>query len=675
MRRPVLIAALTLAACGGADPSRPGPSLPVLEDWLDAARLTRTDDAPTVEAELLRLDSGRAWIRVELAGASGVREGDGAVVLERFALPFEADFPVRLGSPPASVETADGERFTIGAARVSDALANIPAWIEGATLMRTTESAADVPPDFRLTYPVAASAAYAAGLLPDAEANEVLWTRVGDEVRRRSALRLDPGIRLELPPLSGARLVCRAPEEDRAVEGFDSSVDGWLIADLSEPRTLSVPDGPVHLIEPELVAEGSTSSRPNVLVLVLDTLRADRLGPWRSEASLTPTLDALLLDSTVWTRAWSNAPWTLPSISTLLTGLQAAEHGAYHGTAALREGPATLAEAFAGAGYRTAAFTDAGYFQATFGLDRGFQHFDASTTGIRAAEGELMEWLTDRRERPFFAVLHTYHVHEPYEPRDPRAAEILAPFSEEERELIQRPSLGLEQLEPGVPFTIPAAMTDAMRALYDLEVRELDAELAALCDRLRAADLWDDTLIAIVADHGEEFGERGLAGHGDTLFPEQLHVPLSIRVPGASPRTVDTPVSTVDFASTLLASAGVDPQVSGVPGTDLRTSASPSPTFAWRQPDGERAALRAVRSGGSLYVDGEFRYPRALEASGLWNLDADPQARANLLGSTPDLERLEALRSLLEQHPEPPPFDEGQIDPALQAQLEALGYH
>lgn len=669
-----LLVALSLVGC--ADPI-PEPRYSGTQALLEDAQL---DVSAMVEQDLrvLRLEGGQAWIALDLEGRDGVREQTPYGLQERFDLPLAADLPLHVGSLPATVTTDAGDRYTLGLGPSLPGARGVRARLEGRALIRPVDIPTEETPDFTLTYQVSTAALAALGALPGASPAEILPTRIGDSESSSSAWRLEEALSLRLPaePASLLRARVVGPGRLQANGRAYEEHPAWIEIDLEAGAELRALDDTVWLAEPHLVPTAPGEPATNVLVLLLDTLRADRVGPWRDGASLTPELDRLLERSTVFDRAWSTASWTLPSIATLMTGRHAAEHGAYHGTAALSLEPVTLPEAFQRAGYRTAAFTDGGYFLASFGLDRGFDRFDATRTGVRSSAPAFFEWLSGSEDRGWFAVLHTYAVHEPYEPLDPRAAQILASFAPDQASIVVHPSEGVALLDADDPRPLPTEMTRAMAELYDLEVRELDGDLAWVFDRLEQLGQAEHTVVAVVADHGEEFGERGLAGHGDTLFPEQLHVPFAVHVPDRPGARVGAPVSTVDFAATVADAAGLDPGAAGLPGSALLAAVAPRPTFAWRQPADGRGALRAVRADDLLLLRGEYRYPRPLPADGLFDLGADPRALQDL--SALDAERAaresERLLLLLDEFPEPPPIEEGELDPALAAQLEALGY-
>ncbi|MBV8199668.1 MAG: sulfatase, partial [Acidobacteria bacterium] len=266
----------------------------------------------------------------------------------------------------------------------------------------------------------------------------------------------------------------------------------------------------------------------NLLLVTLDTVRADHLGCYGYAGAETPALDRLAAAGVRFAHASSPVPLTLPSHTTLLTGLLPPHHGARNnGVRGLSAETPTLATLLAGAGYRTAAFVAAFVLDHRFGLARGFQIYDdeierpANASWLLEAErpgGQVVDralaWLERDDPRPFFLWVHLYDAHAPYNPPSP-----------------------YRERHPDHPY-------DGAIAFADAQVGRL---LAALGQRGLAAS----TVVAVVADHGESLGEHGELTHGLLLYEPALAVPLLLRAPGLGPRTVATPVSTVDLAPTL----------------------------------------------------------------------------------------------------------------------------
>jgi arylsulfatase A-like enzyme len=274
---------------------------------------------------------------------------------------------------------------------------------------------------------------------------------------------------------------------------------------------------------------------PNLLLISLDTLRADRLGAYGYAKPTSPTLDHVIAASgTVFTRAYSAYPSTCGSHMTMLTSLAPCVHKVVEvSDPPLRADARTLAELLRDAEYATAAFTEDGQVTSRTGIARGFdlwveqhalEHGNAAVTFRHTRD-----WIRHHRSEPWFVFAHTYEVHEPYTP------------------------------PPGYREMLDPADTPSNR--YDGEIRYTDDLLARLFDKLRRARLLDRTLVVVTSDHGEQFGEHGLQSHSNSVYDVLLHVPMLLRAPGLVPAglRVDQPVGLVDLVPTVLELLGLPP--------------------------------------------------------------------------------------------------------------------
>ncbi|MFZ5476643.1 MAG: sulfatase-like hydrolase/transferase [Myxococcota bacterium] len=305
----------------------------------------------------------------------------------------------------------------------------------------------------------------------------------------------------------------------------------------------------------------SPPDRPADVVLVsVDTLRADHLSGYGYSRDTSPFLDRLAADGVRFAHARASAPWTLPSHVTMLSGWRSARHMVVEDRVAIPPALTLLPEAFGRAGFATAGFVTALLVGRDFGFARGFDHFDefgmtrrASNVNFDVDAGRVVDaalaWLdTVPPDRPAFLFLHLYDAHTPYDPPPPHDAAFDRPHAPED---IAYHSYARHLREP-----LTGEQMAHQVAQYDEAIRYVDGELArlhaAMADRGRRAT-W-----AVTADHGEEFGERGGWGHAMTLYAEQLRVPLIVsgeRV--GEPRVVEAIVGLEDVAPTLAALAGV----------------------------------------------------------------------------------------------------------------------
>ena len=324
--------------------------------------------------------------------------------------------------------------------------------------------------------------------------------------------------------------------------------------------------------EPDGIPRGG-----DVLLIVVDTLRADALSSYGNPAPTSPNLDALATDGIRFDEVLTQAPNTATSHATLFTGLYPWTHGVAnltsleHGTAGLPPAFITLAERFSVAGYRTAAFTDGGPLGRAWNLMQGFDTLAGKFEGVTPKVDQLLAYLDaeDRAKEsaPEFVLLHTYQVHEPYLPpleyaarfnSNPAYAGVVKQSEADARAL--RVSGG--ELEPNGKILFEHEDEfgpEDVRYLWDLylgEVAYTDAELGRLIAALKAQGRYDDMTIIVTSDHGEEFGEHGEFGHV-ALHRETLRVPLIVKFPKGTRdewrgRSVDVRVNQVDIHATLL---------------------------------------------------------------------------------------------------------------------------
>jgi arylsulfatase A-like enzyme len=409
------------------------------------------------------------------------------------------------------------------------------------------------------------------------------------------------------------------------------------------------------------VASGAPE-RPNVILISLDTLRADRLGCYGAERPTSPALDRLAAEGTLFETAITAAPWTLPSHLTMLTGAYPCVHQLVTRAIVRRPtaGLPSLAQRLREAGYVSAAFTEDGYllpgvFQPGFDV---FSYAAASPDGIAQRVREAGEWLERTGDTPFFLFLHTYQVHAPY----------------------QAPAPWARMFRSAGTNGDAAGLDD-----YDAALRYADATLASLRAIVERLGLAERTITIVTSDHGEGFGEHGIRLHGNSLYEEVLQVPFIWHAPGriATGRRVAGVVSLADLAPTVL-------DLLALPPAQIVQGRSLAPLM---RPDGgadDAGAERLVysenlQSDDTLVVRGPG-WKAAFDARGrlrrIHALRDDPEERdaasgdafraaaaAARAGFTAECERLRALlpRPAAPVAPEPP-------DPEQERRLRALGY-
>jgi arylsulfatase A-like enzyme len=329
--------------------------------------------------------------------------------------------------------------------------------------------------------------------------------------------------------------------------------------------------------------QGDATTEPpkNVILFVIDTLRADRVGAYGNGLSTTPNIDAFASQAVLFENAYAPSPHTAPSHASLFTSTYPATHGVWNNIPvdggenlypALSERNGTLAEVLNTSGFQTAAFADGGWLVESRGLAQGFDSFHSKTLGTNERVDSAIEWLIERdRERPFFLFLHSYEVHAPYMPPIGSEDRFAAGYSGPLREALANAREYERTQEIGDPLSdlfrrffrplLPKATQEDvgfLLALYDAELEQVDRAFARLLAFLEREKLLDDTLVVITSDHGEEFREHGKWTHTQ-MYREVLKVPLIIRDPR---RTVgerrSDMVDLIDVMPTVLASLGVE---------------------------------------------------------------------------------------------------------------------
>ena len=328
---------------------------------------------------------------------------------------------------------------------------------------------------------------------------------------------------------------------------------------------------------------GSRTEQPNVILISLDSCRADHLSSYGYQRPTTPNLDALAARGALFLNAYSSTSWTLPAHMALFTALPDSVHGVNaNGRPALDPARVTLAQQFKAASYETAAFVSGPYLHAAFGFDRGFDryvnctsypdlnpllgprrhsihhrsHVDVTNPRLfRAVEG----WLETPHDPPFFLFIHVWDIHYDYIPPPPFDKR----FDPDYQGLVTATDY---EDSPAVHQGMDPRDLAHIVALYDGEIASTDEYLGRLFKRVEDLGLAKRTLIVVTADHGEEFFEHGNKGHQKSLYDEVLHIPLIMRWPGRVPERVRVKEQAriIDIAPTLAALCGLPPNPEAV---------------------------------------------------------------------------------------------------------------
>jgi arylsulfatase A-like enzyme/uncharacterized membrane protein YbhN (UPF0104 family) len=416
-------------------------------------------------------------------------------------------------------------------------------------------------------------------------------------------------------------------------------------ARLAGPHPAPPPEAPP-------VADALAGS-PNVILVMIDTLRADQLDCYGGPVP-APHICRLGREGAMW-KAFSHASWTKPATASLLTSLMPTSHGAMSKTAALSPDVVTLAEAMKQHGYTTGGVVSNINLAESFGFAQGFDeyHYLAPDYLFRAEEsssklilyqiarsvyfkvdkrlrfgdfyqdsevvnGVAIDWLARHRSSRFFLFVHYMDPHDPY---------FRHPYD----------GYGISRAANQHPDPSQAA---EMHALYQGEIRHADASLGELLAKLESLGLYDDSVIALVADHGEEFQDHGGWWHGLTLYEEMIHVPLVVKwAKGQTPATLDTDgiARLVDVAPTLLARAGAEiPRT--MQGVDLAIPYAQRPEkdrYHFAEEDHEGNVLRAIRTPVWKMIEANEGNPRGLPPRELFELPADPGEKHNRYDDEP----------------------------------------
>ncbi len=475
--------------------------------------------------------------------------------------------------------------------------------------------------------------------------------------------REDLAIPLDLDERLPARLVLRA-------EGGDGEPGAGAL--IREP-SLRAPKGPGGRDEPSRPSRQSAAAHPNprrphVLIYLIDTLRPDRLGCYGYDRPVSPAIDAFARGATLFVNAVGQSSWTKSSVASMLTGRWPLAHGAIGWR---HELPATvdyLPQALADAGYRTAAFVGNPNVVQQFGFGRGFETFVRRLRLPSDAFNELVfEWLDERDgDAPYFLYVHTIDPHAPYAPPEPWG-ERFAPGAAEK----------FHALREGWKWPVEALAE--INALYDAEIAFADASFGALLTGLEERGLYDDSLIVLVSDHGEEFKEHGRFRHGATLHAESINVPLIIKFPGQREGLrVEVPVQHVDVAPTILDHLGLalprSAEGRSLAGYARKERLPPpaTPIYSHLRLGAQDPTLSVVEGDWKLIEHrGEGGITRAL-----YNWKDNPGETEDLAGRFPV--RTLALAALLAHKErlaaEGPAAAEVSVDEETEQALEALGY-
>ena len=424
----------------------------------------------------------------------------------------------------------------------------------------------------------------------------------------------------------------------------------------------------------------------NIVLITIDTIRADRLGCYGYFRDTTPEIDRFAKECILFERCLAPMATTLPAHTSILTGTYPIEHGVLanvaHGGLPFQRSPRlrSLAEVASQAGYLTAAFVSAAPLKRGTGMESGFQEFDQPILRERSARDtneRVFTWLEARSTEPYLLWVHYYDPHTPYEPPPPYDTM----FQTDQRQqayLAERRFVSHPAGKRGFPRSAAK-----INNRYDGEIRYVDSQVGRLLERLRSLETWDRTVVVLVGDHGQSVWQHGEGYHG-SIHDEQLHVPLLIRKPGIAGRRFAAVVSAVDLPATLIG------LIEGFPADEFLEQTSgrnvlaegfePTPVFSHqshRKRDDRPFPTYALTSGQWKYVHQIGGTDR------LYHLSRDPHELHDVLPDHLQLAaelRAQVLSMIAQQSAKAAAYQGGRadppepLDPAVLEQLRSLGY-
>ena len=386
--------------------------------------------------------------------------------------------------------------------------------------------------------------------------------------------------------------------------------------------------------KPSFLAAEETYICPdcNIILISIDTLRADHLGSYGYPKNTSPEIDRFASESILFENAIAQASWTPSSHMSIMTSLYPSVHKVkeFKGSpkvGRLDDSVVTLAQVLKANDYRTVSFNGGRYVNKEFGFDRGFDLYSSSGyENIEITNNATFNWLSENRDQKFFLFFHTYEVHTPYLPPVPYGEKFLPGYN---KSMDRKYTLGLEGVKTDEIWKVIA--------LYDGEINYVDHEMGRLFDALDDLDLSNNTIVILTSDHGEEFLDHGRIGHSETSYQELIHVPLIIRYPGIKDKRIKNLAQSIDIMPTVLDSLNIT-----VTGTLNSQGVSLLPLVK----EGKNVNPYAYSEGG---VNGEikaiidenvkWKYIYNVEDKNeeLYDLENDPFEQTNLTDERPEI--------------------------------------
>ena len=433
--------------------------------------------------------------------------------------------------------------------------------------------------------------------------------------------------------------------------GPAAGLEGELVFSLRDADDEPDEMDAVLLADPRIEPTQGEVPGLNVLLIGVDTLRADHLSAFGYERETTPNLSALADVGVRFAKTRSQAPWTLPSFSSTLTSLYPSVHGAGRGGhdewEPIDPNTISLAEVLSRNGYETAGIVANGLISPRYGLDQGYAMYRAAWAmeSVQRDTSQVIDFVEGHTRTPWHLFWHIMDPHLPYSTEESFREE----FTEEEYDGRfsggRNGSVPFEVLDPrpgrrwfaheGPPPAPDLSDADKryVNDYYDAEIAEMDAAVGRVVEALKASGQWERTVVAFVADHGEGLGDHDHYPHGYTLYDDQVHIPMILRIPGREEgRVIDRSVAAIDLAPTLLGVLGITPPESFQGVDRLAPDAPTGDAYFIEYPTYDSSAQKG-------WVEGRFKYLHdpVFHTEHLFDTDADPGERVNVLEEHPEV--------------------------------------
>ncbi len=437
----------------------------------------------------------------------------------------------------------------------------------------------------------------------------------------------------------------------------------------------------------------------NIILISIDTLRADHLGCYGYKKNTSPNIDEFAEQSVLFVNAYSTTAWTFPSHFSIFTSRNPNRTDLlmFPAVKSFDDSYVTLAEILKSAGYRTAAFTGGGWVAAELGFAQGFDEYVTHGRRFEHNQEALFTWIADHAsENKFFLFLHGYNTHRPYN----APAHLKTRFIKAWKIPEECRGITFASKQPGREECLKAKNgINYMRSQYDAEIYYVDILMKDLFDELKKHDLFDNSIIIITSDHGEELFDHGRYDHIRTLYEELIRIPLIVRVPNGTGSTIGARVSNLDLLPTLIDILDIPYEKADLHGRSIPTLVS------GQEPDSDIHTLTGMTGEPALSAEGipfimlsVIREPLKLitkirqdqsKTYELYNLEEDPSEKENLIetwGDTTSVEQaatVDSLKQLVQDWAQRMDMrldlyeveeTEKELSPETLKQLKSLGY-